>query len=174
MAAKSACNRREASMENQQFYVSFKSGPLGPEDLKTSPLKSHGAVCVFEGRVRDQNMGRTVTMLSYDINQQLAKKIILEICYEAVERFNCPKAHITVSHSWGDLKVGDISVIIRVGTAHRREAFDIAQYTIDELKHRSPIWKKEYYTDGDSGWLEGHALCKLSHSAPHSDSSVPG
>ena len=166
-------NHGDLLMINQQYQVSFKSGPVVSGDLNVSCHKSHGAACVFEGTVRDINMGRKVIKLCYDINQKLAQKIILDICHEASERYNCPQAVVSVIHSWGELKVGDTSVLVRVGTPHRREAFNIARYVIDELKHRSPIWKKEFYSDGDSGWLKGHTLCQLAHGDSGEESRPP-
>ena len=51
------------------------------------------------------------------------------------------------------LAVGELAVWVGVSAAHRGEAFDACRYIIDEVKHRVPIWKKEYYQDGDSGWV---------------------
>jgi molybdopterin synthase catalytic subunit len=55
--------------------------------------------------------------------------------------------------------VGEVSVLIVAHTPHRAEAFQVCRYVIEELKKRAPIWKKEFYQDGETEWLKGHALC---------------
>ena len=49
--------------------------------------------------------------------------------------------------------MGDVAVWVGVSAAHRDEAFRACRYIIDEVKHRVPIWKKEHYVNGDSGWV---------------------
>ena len=56
-------------------------------------------------------------------------------------------------HRTGLLEIGDLAVWVGVASAHRDEAFKACRYIIDELKVRLPIWKKEHYVDGDSGWV---------------------
>ena len=53
----------------------------------------------------------------------------------------------------GTLELGDGAVWVGVVSKHRDEAFKACRYIIDELKHRLPIWKKEHYANGDSGWV---------------------
>jgi molybdopterin synthase catalytic subunit len=56
-------------------------------------------------------------------------------------------------HRVGSLDLGDMAVWVGVSSAHRAEAFDACRYIIDEVKHRLPIWKKEHYRSGNSGWV---------------------
>ena len=60
-------------------------------------------------------------------------------------------------HRVGRLDVGECAVWVGVSAAHRGVAFDACRYVIDELKQRVPIWKKEYYLDGPSGWINSQA-----------------
>jgi hypothetical protein len=73
------------------------------------------------------------------------------ILAEAQQRFGVARARC--AHRVGPLAIGELAVWVGVSAAHRGEAFDACRYIIDEVKHRVPIWKKEYYQDGDSGWV---------------------
>ena len=61
-------------------------------------------------------------------------------------------------HAKGYAPVGEVSILIAVGSGHREEAFKICRYILEEVKHQSPIWKKEHYADGKEEWLPGHSL----------------
>lgn len=118
----------------------------------------HGAVTVFFGVVRDENLGRSVVAVSYDAHPALARRVLVAIAEEAAARAGA-SVHVHAIHRTGRLVVGEASVAIGVSTPHRAEAFDAARYVIEEIKKRLPVWKKEHYADGDSEWLRGHALC---------------
>jgi molybdopterin synthase catalytic subunit len=110
-----------------------------------------GGYVSFEGWVRDQNEGQEVTRLEYEAFQELAVKEGDRIVAEALRRF--PVKHALCIHRVGSLDLGDMAVWVGVSSAHRGEAFDACRYIIDEVKHRLPIWKKEHYRSGDSGWV---------------------
>lgn len=110
-----------------------------------------GALVTFEGRVRIQNQGRAVIRLEYEGAPELAANEFARIEAEAVERFAI--LEVRCQHRIGVLEIGDLAVWIGILAAHRGPAFDACRYVIDELKQRLPIWKKEFYTDGDSGWI---------------------
>ncbi len=110
-----------------------------------------GALVTFEGRVRQQNQGRAVTRLEYEGAELLAANEFQSIEAEACQRFDITQLHCV--HRTGMLEIGEIAVWIGVLAPHRGPAFDACRYLIDELKKRLPIWKKEYYADGDSGWI---------------------
>jgi molybdopterin synthase catalytic subunit len=116
-------------------------------------LLDHGAggYVSFEGWVRDHNEGREVTRLEYEAFQALAVKEGNRILTEAVQRF--PIKHAACVHRVGSLDLSDMAVWVGVSSAHRAEAFDACRFIIDEVKHRVPIWKKEHYRSGDSGWV---------------------
>lgn len=126
----------------------------------------HGAVDSFVGAVRDRNMGRDVVGVSYDVYQPLAENILRKMCETARDEYG-GKINIYIGHYKGRLDVGGISVIIAVSTPHRAESFSACRELIEELKHQTPIWKQEHYTDGDSEWVQGHALCQNSRGHEH-------
>ena len=110
-----------------------------------------GGYVSFEGWVRDQNEGQEVTRLEYEAFQDLAVKEGGRIVAEALRRF--PIKHALCIHRVGSLSLGEMAVWVGVSSAHRGEAFDACRFIIDEIKHRLPIWKKEHYRSGDSGWV---------------------
>jgi molybdopterin synthase catalytic subunit len=110
-----------------------------------------GGYVSFEGWVRDQNEGQEVTRLEYEAFQELAVKEGDRIVAEALRRF--PVKHALCIHRVGSLSLGDMAVWVGVSSAHRGEAFDACRFIIDEVKHRLPIWKKEHYRSGNSGWV---------------------
>jgi len=112
---------------------------------------AHGAVVTFSGVVRDHNEGRPVTGVFYDCYREMAERELERLAARAGSRY--PVKVIRLEHRIGELTVGDVSLLIVVASAHRKEAFDACQYIIDEIKKRVPIWKKERYADETSKWL---------------------
>ncbi len=113
--------------------------------------QSAGANVSFEGWVRDHNEGRNVAALDYEAYAPVAEKEGQLILSEAMEQFELLAARC--QHRAGKLALGDCAVWVGVSTAHRGAAFDACRYIIDEVKTRVPIWKKEHYLDGESGWI---------------------
>ncbi len=141
----------------QSIHTSVSSNFLNIQDaydFVSDP--AHGAVDVFIGAVRNHHEGKPVTGITYDIHDELAVKEFQEICLEAQNIWEGIKIYL--SHYKGQLDIGGISVIIAVSAAHRAEAFEACRFAIDTLKHKAPIWKKEFYADGSS-WLEGPGGC---------------
>ena len=112
-----------------------------------------GAITTFSGTVRQHNNDRQVIQLHYQSYKTLAVKEGNKILGETKEQFNIVNALCT--HRVGDLNIGETAVWIGVNAEHRDAAFNACRYIIDAIKIRVPIWKKEIYVDGDSGWLEG-------------------
>jgi molybdopterin synthase catalytic subunit len=125
----------------------------------------HGGECHFLGRVRAHNLGRVVRGIAYDVHEVLAQKSIRTIVEEARQKWE-KEAHVLVIHRQGYLSLGEPSVLVAASCRHRDEAFRVCRYIIDEIKHRTPIWKKEFYEDGESQWVQGHALCQHRKSDP--------
>jgi molybdopterin synthase catalytic subunit len=125
-----------------------------------------GALVVFEGWVRNHNEGRAVKGLAYEVYRPMALKEGQVILQEAMERFEI--VHARAIHREGDLALSEPAVIVGVSSAHRDAAFQACRYIIDEIKHRLPIWKKEYYVDGTTEWVNCQQ-CAASH-ASHSSS----
>jgi molybdopterin synthase catalytic subunit len=127
-----------------------------------------GGYVSFEGWVRDQNEGRAVTRLEYEAFQELALKEGGRIVAEALRRF--PLKHALCIHRVGVLDLEDMAVWVGVSSVHRGEAFDACRFIIDEVKHRVPIWKKEHYLNGDSGWVNCERCAAApDHSHEHHD-----
>jgi len=124
-----------------------------------------GGFVSFEGWVRDHNEGKEVTALEYEAYEQLALKEGDRILAEALGRFPIKRA--LCIHRVGALKLGDMAVWVGVSAVHRGEAFDACRYIIDEVKHRVPIWKKEHYVSGDSGWVNCEHCAAVPHHPPH-------
>lgn len=110
-----------------------------------------GAIATFAGLVRDHHAGRTVTALSYSAYPPMAEAVCGEIVAEAEARFG---ARVAVRHRVGDLVVGDTAVLVVAAAAHRGDAFDAVRWTIDAVKARVPIWKRERYADGGEAWVD--------------------
>ncbi|MCE9508694.1 MAG: molybdenum cofactor biosynthesis protein MoaE [Alphaproteobacteria bacterium] len=120
---------------------------------------AHGAVNSFIGAVRQTNLGKDVVGVSYDVFEVLASTVLQQLCEKVAAQY-AGKINISLTHFKGRLDVGGISVVIAVSTPHRAESFAACRTLIEELKHQAPIWKQEHYTDGDSEWMQGHALCQ--------------
>ena len=127
------------------------------EPLRAEPLvemvahPGAGGVVTFAGVVRDNNRGRTTTAIEYEAYKEMAEREMAAIVTEAQERW--PEVRLAMRHRTGMLKVGEVSVIVVASAPHRKEAFDACEWTIDTLKQRVPIWKKEY-GEGGAVWLE--------------------
>jgi len=130
----------------------FTRAPIDAARLRaTLEHPGCGGFAVFEGWVRDENEGQRVRHLEYEAFEALAEREGARILEEARTRFGITRA--ACSHRLGDLAIGEVAVWVGVSAAHRDEAFRACRYIIDEVKHRVPIWKKEHYLSGDSGWV---------------------
>ena len=119
--------------------------------------EKNGAESIFIGRVRNENSGQKVNAVTYDAHDQAVIKSFQSICNDAKKKFD-KNASIFLEHARGYVPVGEISILIAVSSGHRDEAFKICRYILEEIKHKSPIWKKEHYIDGKEEWLPGHSL----------------
>lgn len=115
-----------------------------------------GGFVRFDGKVRNHAGGREVLRLEYEAYPELALAEGERLVQEAVDRFGLTAAHVV--HRVGLLDIGDTAVCIQVAAPHRREAFAGCEWIIDQLKIRVPIWKRETYADGDSGWVGADVL----------------
>lgn len=112
-----------------------------------------GAIVTFDGVVRNNARGKNVTRLFYEAYPELAYRELEKVRNEAMQRW--PIQSISIVHRVGRLDIGESTVFIAVSAAHRHEAFDACRYAIDTLKRMVPIWKKEFYEDGEV-WVEGY------------------
>lgn len=112
-----------------------------------------GGIDVFVGTVRNHTAKKTVNQLDFSAYGPMALKEMEKIARQALETYEVHK--IAIHHAEGILKIGDIPVIIAVSAAHRAAAFDACKFAIDRLKETVPIWKKEYFEDGEV-WVNAH------------------
>lgn len=111
-----------------------------------------GAINVFLGVVRNNNLGRTVSYLEYDAYPAMAEKVMRELAEEARERFGLEAA--AVLHRTGRLEIGEASLLVAVSCGHRGESFEATHWLVNEIKKKVPVWKKEVWEDGEA-WIEG-------------------
>ena len=114
-----------------------------------------GAVASFVGTVRvspavSENETKSVTRLEYEAHPTLAATKLEEIAHEAATKWALER--VVVVHRIGTCELGEPTVVVACGAAHRAEALESCRWLIDELKATVPIWKKEIYADG-STWV---------------------
>ncbi len=119
-----------------------------------------GALAIFEGRVRNCNDGKVVQSLEYEAYTELATIEGEKIVTRAMEAFEILNA--ICIHRMGHLNIRDTAVWVGITSRHRHAAFSACQFIIDEVKLHVPIWKKEYYGNGDTGWV--NCNCTHAHS----------
>ena len=123
-----------------------------------------GASIFFTGTVRNQNNNQIVTGITYDSHDEMVIKSFKEIYNEADQKLDINDKAVFIEHVKGKLKLGEISIIIAVACKHRDQAYILSRFIIEEIKKRSPIWKKEHYDNEDSAWLKGNPITNKSSS----------
>ncbi len=113
-----------------------------------------GAVVSFLGLVRNHNLGRSVRYLEYEGYEPLALRAFARISEEVAARW--PGVRLAIHHRIGRLDIGEASVAIVTGSAHRADAFASCRYAIERVKQIAPVWKHEFFEGGDV-WIEGAA-----------------
>ena len=117
-----------------------------------------GASIFFSGTVRNQNNDKSVIGITYDSHDALVIKSFEEIYNETNQKLKIENKAVFIEHAKGYLDLGEISIIIAVACKHREEAYVLSRYIIEEIKKRSPIWKKEHYLNNESDWLKGNPI----------------
>lgn len=134
--------------------IQISPSPLNTQsaiDWIMSPAS--GGIDVFIGTVRNQTKGKNVTRLEFEAYEPMALSEMEKIAVQAFEQW--PVQKILIHHRTGVLQIGEIPVIIAVSAAHRAAAFEACRYIIDTLKQTVPIWKKEFFEDGEI-WVGAH------------------
>ncbi|PJI84729.1 molybdenum cofactor biosynthesis protein MoaE [Luteimicrobium subarcticum] len=109
-----------------------------------------GAVATFTGLVRDHDEGRGVERLRYEAHPD-ATAVIADVAAEVAGAH--PDVRLAVVHRYGDLGIGDVAIVAAVASAHRGASFDAVEALVDEVKHRVPIWKEQFFDDGSAEWV---------------------
>lgn len=153
--------------DNKSIWCIVSEKKINPTDVfEFASDFGHGAQNFFFGAVRAKNFGRTVVAVAYDAFVPLAEATLFEIVRESKAKWG-KSLKICVMHRTGKLDVGELSVAIGVSSPHRDECYQASRYIIEQIKQRAPIWKKEFYDNGETEWLKGHALCQHSHAHSH-------
>ena len=119
---------------------------------------NYGASIFFTGTVRNQNDNKSVIGITYDSHDVLVTNSFQEIYNETEQKLNIRDKSVYIEHAKGYLNLGEISIIIAVACKHRDQAYILSRYIIEEIKKRTPIWKKEHYQNNDSAWLKGNPI----------------
>jgi len=119
---------------------------------------SFGAIIYFVGTVRNINENKKVTGITYDSKDTMVIKSFEEIYKESETKLKIKDKAVFIEHVKGYLDVKEKSIIIGVGCRHRDEAYNLSRFIIEEIKKRTPIWKKEHYTNEESEWLKGVSI----------------
>lgn len=134
-------------------YAALVRAPIQSAALRALVDRpEHGAIACFEGVVRNHHRGKAVRYLEYEAYEPMALKRMQAIASEVLARW--PVGAVALVHRLGRLQIGEVSVVVAVGSAHRQPAFAACAFAIDTLKESVPIWKKEWGADG-AEWVEG-------------------
>ena len=117
-----------------------------------------GANIYFTGTVRNLNDNKEVTGITYDSHDEMVIKSFEEIYNETEQKLNIQDKAVFIEHVKGYVKLGEMSIIIAVACKHRDQTYVLSRYIIEEIKKRTPIWKKEHYINEDSQWLKGNPI----------------
>ena len=117
-----------------------------------------GASLIFKGTVRENNDNKKVTGITYDSHDAMVNKSFEEIYNDVDQKLKIKDKAVYIEHVKGYLGLGETSIIIAVACPHRAETYILSRYIIEEIKKRSPIWKKEHYTNNESNWLKGNPV----------------
>jgi molybdopterin synthase catalytic subunit len=117
-----------------------------------------GASIFFTGTVRNINENKKVLGMTYDSHDELVIKSFEEIYNEADKKLKIEDKAVFIEHVKGYVGLGEISIIIAIACKHRDQAYVLSRYIIEEIKKRSPIWKKEHYENNESEWLKGNPI----------------
>ena len=126
--------------------------PLSVQQLNDLVKRSSdGAVVTFDGIVRDNFDGRVVRYLEYEAYVEMVENKMAEIGTEVRQKFAV--GEIAMMHRIGRLEIGESSIVIAVAAPHRHAAFEACAYAMDRVKEDVPVWKKEFFADGDDHWV---------------------
>ena len=117
-----------------------------------------GALIYFVGTVRDLNENKKVTGITYDSRDSMVLKSFEEIYKDAELKLKIKDKAVFIEHFKGYVAIKEKSIIIGVGCKHRNEAYNLSRFIIEEIKKRTPIWKKEHYANEESEWLKGVSI----------------
>jgi len=134
--------------------IQLIQGSVNVNDVEaavTSP--DAGGTVVFIGTVRNQTQSKKVLRLEFEAYKPMALKELEKIGNDIKEKWDA--LAISIHHGLGVLQIEEVAVAIAIACPHRKAAFEACAYAIDTLKETVPIWKKEYFEDGEV-WVAAH------------------
>ena len=148
--------------------IELTSDTLDPERTTAKVRRdTNGAVVTFLGTTRDNFEGKAVLTLEYEAFDEMALKKLEEVRQELMAEFGLEQ--VAISHRIGTVGIGEISLVVAIGSPHREDAFNACHKAVDRIKEVVPIWKKEVYQDG-SRWV----ACEAHEFSPPDRSPTPG
>ena len=146
--------------------IELTSHPLDPDQFTSAVRRgANGAVVTFLGTTRDNFDGKRVLTLEYEAFDEMAVKKLEEVRQELLAEFGLDE--IAIGHRIGTVGIGEISLVVAVGSPHRKEGFHACHKAVDRIKEVVPIWKKEIYQDG-SRWV----ACEDHEFAPEQEAAL--
>ena len=146
--------------------IELTSHPLDPDQFTSAVRRgTNGAVVTFLGTTRDNFDGKRVLTLEYEAFDEMAVKKLEEVRQELLAEFGLDE--IAIGHRIGTVGIGEISLVVAVGSPHRKEGFHACHKAVDRIKEVVPIWKKEIYQDG-SRWV----ACEDHEFAPEPEAAL--
>lgn len=146
--------------------IELTSHPLDPDQFTSAVRRgANGAVVTFLGTTRDNFDGKRVLTLEYEAFDEMAVKKLEEVRQELLTEFGLDE--IAIGHRIGTVGIGEISLVVAVGSPHRKEGFYACHKAVDRIKEVVPIWKKEIYEDG-SRWV----ACEDHEFAPEPEAAL--
>ncbi len=116
-----------------------------------------GAVVIFNGTVRKRSLGKEVSHLFYEAAEEMADKMMNQIIVEAKEKWDL--CQVLAFHRIGEVLIGESALLVITASIHRNEAYEANRFIIEKIKHELPLWKCEYFTDGEKKW-GGNCNCQ--------------
>ena len=145
---------QEGRKKHSMIDIQIKNTPLSVDECRNWLVDERvGGEVLFVGKVRNHTQGKVVIRLDFEAYEPMAIKEMKKIAEQAMSTW--PLSQVIIHHRVGQLEIGEIAVIIGVAAAHRKEAFAACEFSIDTLKERVPIWKKEIFADGEV-WVAAH------------------
>lgn len=154
------------------MFIKVTSEAINPASLIEAVRDpAAGALALFLGTTRDHHEGREVRRLAYEAYSGMAERELEKIARTVRERWRIRE--VAIVHRVGPVEIGESSVGIAVSSDHRKEAFAACRYAIDTLKKTVPIWKKEFYRDGEV-WIGSQDGSTEIQDLPGSRATTPG
>ena len=133
------------------IHAALSSEPIDADTAWNAvETDSTGAVVTFGGVVRNHDGGRDVTRLSYTAHPT-ANDTMIELAQQVASRH--PGTRLWVAHRIGELAIGDSALIAAAASSHRGEAFDACRDLVETVKHGIPVWKEQFFADGETEWV---------------------